>query len=122
MEESETESPNNTMEKVSTIFQEQLKVDSRPKLVRRIGKAEVGKRWLTLIKMESYAEKIEVMKSARFLRGSALFIMDDLSKKERDIRRVLVSEMKKARREGKKAFIRYSDGKLIINFPSEYRI
>ena len=55
------------------------------------------------------------MRSAHLLRGSALFIMDDLSKKERDNQRVLVSAMKQARREGKKAFIRYSDGKLIVN-------
>ena len=35
--------------------------------------------------------------------------------KERKHRRSLVAEMKKARDEGKRAFIRYSDGKLIVN-------
>ena len=65
--------------------------------------------------MENPTEKIEVMRSARLLRGSVLFIMDDLCKKERENRRVLVSAMKQSRHEGKKAFIQYSDGKLIVN-------
>ena len=115
MEESIAEAPNKTMEKITTLFREKLKLDLMPKFVRRIGKAQGGKQRLILVRMENPTEKIEVMRSARFLRGSALFIMDDLSKKERDNRRVLVSAMKQARREGKKAFIRYSDGKLIVN-------
>ena len=44
-----------------------------------------------------------------------MFVMEDLSKQEREERRSLVNVMKKARSEGKRAFIRYSDGKLIIN-------
>ena len=115
MEESIAEAPNKTTEKVTTLFREKLKLDLMPKFVRRIGKAQGGKQRLILVRMENPTEKIEVMRSARFLRGSALFIMDDLSKKERDNRRVLVSAMKQARHEGKRAFIRYSDGKLIVN-------
>ena len=112
MEESAAESPEVTMEKAISVLQERLKVEVRPKYVMRIGKAEPEKKRLILVKMERYDDKVKVMKSARFLRGSGLFIMDDLSKKERESRRVRV---KKARSEGKKAFIRFSDGKLIVN-------
>lgn len=53
-----------------------------PKFVRQIGKAQGGKHRLILVRMENPTEKIEVMRSARFLRGSALFIVDGLSKKD----------------------------------------
>ena len=38
----------------------------------------------------------------------------DFSKEERSKRKVLVSEMKKLRREGKKAFVHYWENKLIV--------
>ena len=55
------------------------------------------------------------MEKARSLRGSGIFLFQDLSKKEREKRKVLVTAMKKARSEGKRAFIRFSDGELIVN-------
>ena len=42
MEESIAEAPNKTMEKVTTLFREKLKVDLTPKFVRQISKAEGG--------------------------------------------------------------------------------
>ena len=49
------------------------------------------------------------------MRGSDIYLMEDLSKADREARQKLVKAMKKARSEGKRAYIRFSDGKLIID-------
>ena len=41
--------------------------------------------------------------------------MEDLSKRDREKRAMLVTAMKRARNEGKRAFIRFSDGELIVD-------
>ena len=51
----------------------------------------------------------------RLLSGSGIFLAEDLSREDRKKRKVQVREMKKARNEGKKAYIRYIDGELIID-------
>ena len=68
---------------MNNVLKEILKVNLKPRQVRRIGKPEAGKQRLSLVKLEAYEEKVKVMKSARFLRGSGLLIMDDLSKKRK---------------------------------------
>ena len=65
--------------------------------------------------MATFQERVAILKAAKLLRGSGIFIKEDLSKSERSYRKVLVDKMMKARAEGKKAFIRYTDGKLIID-------
>ena len=44
-----------------------------------------------------------IAKAAKNLRGSAVFIMEDLSKSERNSRKVLVEKLKIARSYGRKA-------------------
>ena len=41
--------------------------------------------------------------------------VEDLSKSDRNRRKVLVEQLKQARSEGKKAFIRFTDGKSIVD-------
>ena len=41
--------------------------------------------------------------------------MEDLSKRDREKRGMLVTAMKRARNEGKRALIRFSGGELIVN-------
>ena len=60
-------------------------------------------------------EKLNVLKKGRLLSGSGIFLAEDLSREDRKKRKVQVREMKKARNEGKKAYIRYIDGELIID-------
>lgn len=54
------EAPSKTMEKVTTLFREKLKVDLIPKFVRRIGKAEGGKQQLILVKMENTQKRLKL--------------------------------------------------------------
>ena len=109
------EGADEVVEKVMQVFTEKLKIRHTPTHAMRIGKKEVERNRLVLVRMNSFKEKIEVLKAAKHLKGSDMFLMEDLSKSERDYRKTLVKAMKKARSEGKKAFIRFTDGKLIVN-------
>ena len=65
--------------------------------------------------MNSVADKIAVLKVSKHLKGSNIYIREDLSPNERRRRKVLVAEMKKGRDDGKRAYIRFSDGNLIVD-------
>ena len=109
VEESESESIQEIKEKIVSIFKDKLQVDLRPTHISRLGKPMTNKRRLVLVKLQCLDDKLRV------LRGSEIYIMDDLSKNEREERKKLVDIMRKARSDGKRAFIRNSDGKLIID-------
>ena len=77
-----------------------MKIHTTPQYVTRIGKAMAGTNKLILIKMNSFEEKLQLLKRARLLSGTGLFLMEDMSKKEKEKRRMLVIAMIKER-EGK---------------------
>jgi len=101
--------------KVSELLQDKLEADIIPLDVRRIGKKVEGKVRITLVKLRSEVDKIQLLKKANALKGSKLYLAEDLTIDERKERRRQVEEMKKARADGKRAFIRFSDGKLIVD-------
>ena len=115
LEESESESSAITTQKVKDVFDKNMKIHTTPQYVTRIGKATAGRNRLILIKMNSFEEKLQLLKRARSLSGTGLFLMEDMSKKEKEKRRILVIAMKKKREKGNRAYIRHSDGKLIVN-------
>ena len=102
-------------EKVMGILQGKLNVECSPLDMRRVGKKTEGKARIMLVKMKSEQEKIHLLKKAIALKGSNLYLAEDLTIDERKERRLQVEEMKRARQEGKRAYIRFSDGKLVIN-------
>ena len=112
IEEKHSES---AVDAVLQVFKDKLKVDLSPVNAVRLGKFRDGKRRLILVQMRNSEEKLTLLKKGKLLSGTGIFLADDLSKEERKRRKVLVSEMKKARGEGKRAFIRFSDGELIVN-------
>ena len=111
----EGESLEGDQDKVNAIFQRQFKVEFEVVQVRRIGKRNEAKPRLLLVKLKSIDDKIKLLRLAKALRGSDIYLMEDLSKADREARQKLVKAMKKARSEGKRAYIRFSDGKLIID-------
>lgn len=115
VEEDTNESAADVKTKVENIFSGSLKVGCKPLHAQRIGKFHQNKTRLILVKLESPNEKLAILKAARALKGSATFIKEDLSKTERDHRRKMVIVMKQERKKGNTAFIRYNDGKLIVN-------
>ena len=114
-QEPDAESVSDLSVSVQKLLKETLKVHYTPTQSLRIGKKEKGKNRLVLVKMATFQERVAILKAAKLLRGSGIFIKEDLSKSERSYRKVLVDKMMKARAEGKKAFIRYTDGKLIVD-------
>lgn len=115
VEEESDESASKVQQKVEKVFKENLRCDCKPLQTFRLGKRHADKNRLILVKLKSLDEKVKLLKAAKSLRGTSLFIMEDLSKSEREQRQKLVNEMKRERSEGNKAFIRYRDGKLIVN-------
>ena len=67
-----------------------------------------------LVTLQTKEDRMTVLRAAKALRGSEIFLMEDFSILERERRRRLVAEMNIARKVGEKAYIRYSDGELII--------
>ena len=55
-----------------------------------------------LVKLKSVKDKFAVLKAAKQLQKTSLFIMEDLSISDREQRKILVAAMKKAREEGKR--------------------
>lgn len=117
VEEESDESAAKVQQKVEKVFKEYLRSDCKPMQSFRLGKKDAGKNRLILVKLKSLDEKVKLLKAAKALRGTNLFIMEDLSKSEREQSQKLVNEMKREGNvsEGNKAFIRYRDGKLIVN-------
>ena len=70
---------------------------------------------MILVVMNSVADKKAELKVSKHLKGSNIYIREDLSPNERRRRKVLVAEMKKARDDSKRAYIRFSDGNLIVD-------
>ena len=101
--------------KVKGIFQESLRSECSPNYVTRLGKKDSSRNRLVLVKLSTNEEKMQLLQNAKYLRGTNLFIAEDLSKEDREKRRILVKEMKKERQNGKRAYIRHSDGKLVVN-------
>ena len=113
--EEELVSDTTTKSLVEDLFQNKLKLELTPLQATRIGKKVDTKNRLILVKMNSMAEKIEVLKAAKLLKDTIIYIHEDLSFNERKRRKALVAEIKKAREDGKRAFIRFSDGNLMVD-------
>ena len=72
-----------------------MKIHTNLQYVTRIGRATAGRNGLILIKINSFEEKLQLLKRARSLSGTGLFLMEDMSKKEKENRRMLVIAMKR---------------------------
>ena len=116
IEEEELMSETSTESLVKDLFQNTLKLEFMPLQAVRIGRKNDTTNHLILVKMmNSMAEKIAVLKEAKHLRGTNTYIREDLSIDERKRRKILIDEMKKARKDGRRAYIRFSDGNLIVD-------
>lgn len=66
-----------------------------------------------LVQFTSFLTKLEVLKQSKNLKGTGIHISEELSKEERENRKVLVKHQKQARGKNLNAYIR--NNKLIIN-------
>lgn len=110
---SETES------KIKKLFLEHLKID--PKHIEferghRIGKHDpTGRPRSILIELLRYKDKQEILKRAKSLKGTNIFINDDFSDKVRMKRKELLSQLREERRKGNIAFLKYDQ--LVVHPP-----
>ncbi len=80
-------------ETVSTLFKEKLALqDISLSRVRRIGHASQQRPRILLVSAKSYEDKEKVMKSKHHLKGTRIFINDDLTPQQRTERRELGDE------------------------------
>lgn len=112
----ENENESEIEQKVCTVIQKiGVSVDNKVDIdgIRRIGKyATQGKRPI-LVKLTKESKGSEILRNAKNLRGTEIWINEDYPKSIREERRLLVPQLKEARNKGHRAYIRYN--RLVIN-------
>lgn len=108
IEEIENETFEHLAYQIKNLLKEKLAVD--PPIIEftnifRLGKASNKKRPI-LVKLLSYETKINILKNKTKLKGTGIFISEDLSKENREERNILVKNLKEARGKNKQASIR----------------
>ncbi|KAJ3646455.1 hypothetical protein Zmor_024043 [Zophobas morio] len=81
--------------KVTKFLEEKVKVESKVKSAYKIAEK------VYVVEFENREEKINVMKSKKNLKGSSIYINDDLTKTERKIQNKIKEEATKERNKGK---------------------
>ena len=84
LEESSDEKADELVKKVVQVLQNKLSTPHTPVQAVRVGKKVVGKNRLVLVRMNTFREKLQVLKAAKLLKGSSIYLMEDLSKHERE--------------------------------------
>ena len=107
--------------KVQDLIKRKLKIKDDIKIERahRTGKIAHGKPRTILFKLHSYKDKTTILRSAKRLSGTGIFINEDYAKETVEKRKQLWEEVKKLRREGKYAVLQFD--KIIVknNKPKE---
>ncbi|KAK4881105.1 hypothetical protein RN001_004424 [Aquatica leii] len=99
-------------EKVEEVLQEKISVKPEIREVFRVGKVEASK--IIVVTIETWQNKIEIIKKKKTLKGTNIRIENDLTVKEREIQTYIKAFAEKARNEGKRAkIVRYQ--KLIVD-------
>lgn len=94
-------------DKTEDYIKESLGVDVSVRSVQQI------KNSMLLVQLESWEEKMEVMGNKKKLKGSKVYIENDLTKEERRIQAEIRKVAQEERKKGKKAVARYN--KLLVN-------
>ncbi|KAB0799267.1 hypothetical protein PPYR_07147 [Photinus pyralis] len=81
--------------------------------VYRIGAKQLNKVRPVFIKLAQYETKIEVLKKAKNLKGTNIYIHEDFPKHVLEERKVLATHLRTARESGHRAYLKYN--KLIVN-------
>ena len=108
---------------IKEIFNVKLSLDESiyPSMVKRIGKK--GRNRLILVSTFCLDDKLAVLKKRTKLKGSRIYINDDLTPQQRERRKKLIIMCRNARSDGKKAFVKNGpltlvvDGKEMDSYP-----
>lgn len=98
---------------VSKLFEEKLQLpDVKLERAHRTGPVSTQRTRVVVARLERFSDQEAVLRNARKLKGSDIYIDEDLCPASQNIRRNQLPLMKKAREEGKIAFFRHT--RLII--------
>lgn len=116
VEDSENEDEQEVKQKVERLMSEigtEVDKDVDIDIVRRIGKFEKDRRRPILVKFTREGTKLAILKNAKNLKGTNVWIDEDYSKRTQNERKALIPKLREAREKGHRAHIRYN--KLVIN-------
>ena len=94
-----------TTEVVKKVLSNKLNTEIPIVEARRIGKANAHRPHPILVRLPDYNAKVSVLKKRSQMKGTNIFINDDLTPLQKKNLAVLLDRMRKARNEGKSAFI-----------------
>ena len=103
----------NCAEKVLQFVEEKLKIDKALHRAHRVGAYDRAKTRPIVAKFAFFPDREKVRKSSKHLSGTQFGISEQFPKDVMDRRKVLIPVMKKARQEGKEAYLKVD--KLFIN-------
>lgn len=112
----EEENEEKGREKINTVILKMgVEIDEKTEVdeIRRIGKYDSNRTRPILVKFTKESTKMKILRSARKLKGTDIWVDEDYPKNIQEERRELIQKMKEARNKGETAILRYN--KLIIN-------
>lgn len=116
VEEEVGEEESETTEKIITVLKKigtEIDKDKDLEEAKRIGIYKAGGSRPIIIKLVKHSKKMEILKNAKNLKGSKIWINEDYPKEIQEERKQLIPRMKEARQKGCMAQIKYN--KLVIN-------
>lgn len=112
----ERENENLTKEKIDRVIQKigvNVEIERDIDEIGRIGKFEEGKKRPILVKLLKESTKSKILKNAKQLKGTTIWIEEDFPKNIQEERRTLIPRLKEARNRGHRAVLKYN--KLIVD-------
>lgn len=126
IEEEESENENSIKEKVNRIIHKiGINVETERDIdeIRRIGRKETGKKRPTLVKLMRESTRSEILRNARHLKGTTIWIDEDFPKNVQEKRMTLIPRLKEARDRGHRAVLKYDklivDGEIVVDSDRE---
>ena len=126
IEEDESENENSIGEKVNRIIHKiGVNVETERDIdeIRRIGRKETGKKRPILVKLMRESTRSEILRNARHLKGTTIWIDEDFPKDVQEKRMTLIPRLKEARDRGHRAVLKYDklivDGEIVVDSDGE---
>lgn len=90
-----------------------INLDTAASEIKKIGTYQINKKRPILIKLIQREKKMDIIREAKKLKGTNVWISDDFTKQAQQDRKALIPHLKMAREDGRKAVLKYD--KLIID-------
>ena len=109
--ESEGESEEKLQVSVQALLKDKMNITPDIEIIHRIGKASQQRPRPVIMKLKTYKDRQDCLKFSARLKGTNIFVNEDVSKATMDVRRSKMDELMDKRRQG---YIAYFSGTTII--------